>query len=173
MTDIPEVIDFQGWIDAHAHLLKPPVNNRTMSLGKDFIVQIVGGPNQRTDFHLDPYEEWFFQVKGDMHVNLMTDEGPRTVHIEEGQAWLLPGNVPHSPQRPDPDSIGLVIERVREEGTLEKFLWFCPSCSATVHEVELQVRDIVADLPPVFEQFYGDERARVCSACGALHPGKG
>ncbi|GAA2971728.1 MULTISPECIES: 3-hydroxyanthranilate 3,4-dioxygenase [Streptomyces] len=173
MTDIPQVIDFQGWITEHEHLLKPPVNNRTMSLGKDFIVQIVGGPNQRTDYHLDPYEEWFYQVKGDMHVNVMTEDGPRTVHIKEGQAWLLPGNLPHSPQRPDPESIGLVIERVREEGTLEKFQWYCLDCSQLIHETELQVRDIVEDLPPVFNEFYADEKARVCPRCGALHPGKG
>ncbi|MGP4015025.1 3-hydroxyanthranilate 3,4-dioxygenase [Saccharopolyspora sp. 5N708] len=173
MTDIPEVLSFHGWIDEHRHRLKPPVNNRTMALGKDFIVQIVGGPNQRTDFHVDPYEEWFFQIRGDIHVNLMNEGKPETVHILEGDAWLLPGNVPHSPQRPDPDSIGLVIERVREEGTLEKFQWYCPKCAALVYEAELQVRDIVADLPPVFAAFYADENARTCPNCGAVHLGKG
>lgn len=173
MTALPPVIDFQGWIAEHEHLLKPPVNNRTMALGADFIVQVVGGPNQRTDFHVDPYEEWFYQVKGDMHVDVMTADGPQTVHIREGETWLLPGNVPHSPQRPAAGSVGLVIERVREEGTLEKFQWYCADCSTLVHEVELQVRDIVEDLPPVFTAFYGDENARTCPGCGALHPGKG
>ncbi|MGI5219385.1 3-hydroxyanthranilate 3,4-dioxygenase [Nocardia sp. CA-290969] len=171
-TILPPVIDFQRWIDEHAHLLKPPVNNRSMALGKDFIVQIVGGPNQRTDFHMDPYEEWFYQIKGDMYVTLMTDDGPTDVHIREGQAWLLPREIPHSPQRPTEGSIGLVVERVREEGTFEKFLWFCAECNAPVHEVELQVRDIVADLPPVFEEFYNNVRARECSECGALHRGR-
>ena len=64
-------------------------------------------------------------------------------------------------------------ERVREEGTLEKFQWYCENCDALVHEVELQVRDIVTDLPPVFNAFYEDEQARVCKQCGTLHPGKG
>ncbi|MFC0104903.1 3-hydroxyanthranilate 3,4-dioxygenase [Kibdelosporangium aridum] len=173
MPELPPVINFQGWIDERRHLLAPPVNNRTMALGDDFIVQIVGGPNKRTDFHLDPYEEWFFQIKGDMHVNLMTDAGQRTVHIREGETWLLPGSIPHSPQRPDPESIGLVIERVREEGTLERFQWYCMDCDTLIHEVELQVRDIVADLPPVFDQFYSSPAARTCPKCGALHPGKG
>ncbi|WP_340681892.1 3-hydroxyanthranilate 3,4-dioxygenase [Amycolatopsis coloradensis] len=173
MTRIPDVVNFQAWIAEHEHLLKPPVNNRTMALGNDFIVQIVGGPNQRTDFHVDPYEEWFYQLKGNMHVNIMTDEGQKTVRISEGDTWLLPGDIPHSPQRPEADSIGLVIERVREEGTLEKFQWYCLECAALVHEVELQVRDIVEDLPPVFTAFYGDEQARTCGGCGALHPGKG
>lgn len=173
MTRIPDVVNFQAWIAEHEHLLKPPVNNRTMALGNDFIVQIVGGPNQRTDFHVDPYEEWFYQLKGNMHVNIMTGEGQKTVRISEGDTWLLPGDIPHSPQRPEADSIGLVIERVREEGTLEKFQWYCLECAALVHEVELQVRDIVEDLPPVFTAFYGDEQARTCGGCGALHPGKG
>ncbi|TDD41255.1 3-hydroxyanthranilate 3,4-dioxygenase [Saccharopolyspora elongata] len=173
MTNLPKTINFQEWIKEHEHLLKPPVNNHTMALGKDFIVQVVGGPNQRTDYHFDPYEEWFYQVKGDMHVNVMTEGGKETVHIREGETWLLPGNVPHSPQRPDPDSIGLVIERVREEGTLERFQWYCLDCNSLLHEIELQVRDIVEDLPPVFAEFYADEQARTCPKCGALHPGKG
>lgn len=28
------------------------------------------------------------------------------------------------------------------------------------------------DLPPLYEAFYADEKARTCKACGALHPGK-
>jgi 3-hydroxyanthranilate 3,4-dioxygenase len=167
-------IDFTKWIDEHAHTLKPPVGNKVIFEGADdLVVMVVGGPNARTDFHVDPYEELFYQVRGNMHVNVMTPEGPDTVHIREGQMWLLPPNLPHSPQRPEPGSIGFLVERVRKEGTLEKFQWYCQECDAKVHEVELQVRDIVADLPPVFTAFYGDERARTCDACGALHPGKG
>ncbi|PXY21575.1 3-hydroxyanthranilate 3,4-dioxygenase [Prauserella flavalba] len=174
MTSFPEPIDFSGWLKENEDQLRPPVNNKQMfPAGKDFIVQVVGGPNQRTDFHVDSYEEYFYQVKGNMHVDVVTDDGVRSVHVREGEMWLLPGNLPHSPQRPEPGSIGVVIERVREEGTLEKFQWYCPECSALLHEVELQVRDIVADLPPVFAKFYADERARTCEACGTLHPGKG
>lgn len=166
-------LDFMGWIREHEADLKPPVNNRSIFTGKDFIVQVVGGPNQRTDYHVDPYEEWFHQIKGSIHVDVMTPDGRATVEIKEGETWLLPGNLPHSPQRPEEGSIGVVVERVREEGTLEKFQWYCLECSALLHEVELQVRDIVADLPPVFTEFYDDPAARTCGSCGALHPGKG
>lgn len=173
MTVVPPVIDFKAWIDEHEHLLRPPVNNKQVweAMG-DFIVQVVGGPNERTDFHVDPYEEWFYQVRGSMHVNLMTDDGPQTVEITEGSMWMLPRNVPHSPQRPEPGSIGIVIERIREEGTEEEFRWYCPSCSALVHSARLQVRDIVADLPPVFTAFYSDDDARTCRECGTVHPGR-
>jgi 3-hydroxyanthranilate 3,4-dioxygenase len=168
-----EAINFPKWIEQNRHLLKPPVGNKTMAVGKDFIVMIVGGPNARTDYHVDPYEEWFYQLEGTMHVDLIIDGKPESVEIGPGDTWLLPGNTPHSPQRPEPGSVGLVIERVREEGTLEKFQWYCPECSNLVHEVELQVHDIVVDLPPVFQAFYEDEQARVCKNCGHLHPGKG
>ena len=131
MTTIPFTINFTQWISDNEHLLKPPVNNKTMAVGEDFIVMVVGGPNARTDFHVDPYEEWFYQLRGNMHVNLMTDDGPQTVHIREGDTWLLPRNTPHSPQRPEAGSIGLVIERIREEGTPEKFQWYCGNCART------------------------------------------
>jgi len=174
MTPIPPVINFPAWIKENEHLLKPPVNNKHVSepIG-DFIVQVVGGPNRRTDYHDDPYEEWFYQVKGSMHVDLMTADGPQRIDIREGDMWTLPRNVPHSPQRPEPGSIGIVIERIREEGTREKFLWFCPQCHTKVHEVELQVHDLVEDLPPVFQEFYDSEEGRTCPSCGMIHPGKG
>ena len=174
-TSILPVFNFQQWLAENAASLKPPVNNKAMwTQVDDFIVQVVGGPNQRTDFHVDPYEEWFYQVKGNMHVNVVTDEGIKRVDVREGEMWLLSGNIPHSPQRPEAGSIGIVIERIREEGTTEKFQWYCLECSDLIHEVELQVRDIVEDLPPVFEQFYAsDASARTCKNCGAVHPGRG
>ncbi len=166
-------INFMGWIEEHKDQLKPPVGNKAMMVTDDYIVMIVGGPNSRTDFHFEPYEEWFYQIKGNMHVNLMTEDGPQRIDVREGEVWMLPRNTYHSPQRPEAGSIGLVIERIREEGTLEKFAWFCPECSTKIHEVELQVRDIVKDLPPVFAAFYGSEEGRTCPECGAVHPGKG
>lgn len=172
---IPEAFNFQQWIQDNQDRLKPPVNNQVLHPeDSDLIIQVVGGPNLRTDFHNEPYPEWFYQLKGDMHVKVIEDGELRRVDINEGDVWMLPPNTSHSPQRPDPDSLGIVVEKVREDGKLEKFQWFCPQCSNKVHEVELQVRDIVKDLPPVFEQFYASsEQARTCSQCGALHPGKG
>ena len=66
------------------HPLKPPVNNKALYATDDFIVQVVGGSNQRTDFHVDPYEEWFYQLKGTMHVDLMLDDGPTLGRDQRG-----------------------------------------------------------------------------------------
>ena len=173
MTETPPTVNFEQWIAANEHLLRPPVGTKQLfPTGDDFITMVVGGPNARTDYHVDPYEELFYQVRGNVHVDVMTPDGPGRVDIGEGELWVLPRGLPHSPQRPEPGSIGLVVERVREEGTLEKFQWYCAECTALVHEVELQVRDIVTDLPPLFNAFYDNVEARTCPQCGALHPGK-
>ena len=174
MSEVYETLDFDAWLAEHGPNLKPPVGNKEVFPGQeDFIVMVVGGPNQRTDYHVDPYEEVFYQLKGTMHVNLQTPEGKATVTIGPGEMWVLPRNMPHSPQRPEAGSIGLVFERPREPGLLEHFQWYCLECNNRIYDVELQVTDIVKDLPPVFERFYGDEAARTCANCGAVHPGKG
>lgn len=173
MNGVPEPVSFPRWLDEFGPSLRPPVNNRQiLPAGDDFIVQIVGGPNARDDFHVDPYEEYFYQISGSMHVVVMTTEGRRRVDIHAGEMWLLPRGLPHSPQRPEAGSIGIVVERVREPGVTERFEWYCPSCDFLIRSVELQVTDIVADLPPVFAAFDEDHDGRICERCGTRHPAR-
>ena len=165
-------INLKAWIEEHRALLKPPVGNKMIWQDSEFMIMAVGGPNQRKDFHVEEGEEFFYQVEGDITLRIIEDGKLREIPIREGEMFLLPPRIPHSPQRPA-NTIGLVIERVRKEGTLERFQWYCTECHAKVHEVELQVRSLVDDMPPVFEQFHADLDARTCPQCGALHPGKG
>lgn len=166
-------INFKQWIDEHRHLLKPPVGNAQIWENTDFIVTIVGGPNQRTDFHDDPFEEFFYQIEGNMILRTIQDGAIVDVPIREGEIFLLPPHVRHSPQRPEAGSIGLVIERRRPEGDIDAIEWYCPNCVALVHRAEVQLKSIVRDLPPIFERFYGDAALRTCRTCGTVHPGKG
>jgi 3-hydroxyanthranilate 3,4-dioxygenase len=164
--------NFGMWIEEHAHLLKPPVGNQLVFRdADDLIVQVVGGPNARTDYHDDPYEEFFYQLRGNMLLKLIEDGRPRDVPIREGEILLLPGHVRHSPQRPEPGSVGLVVEKVRPRDVNDGFEWYCPRCWALVHRVEVNVRNIVSDLPPLFEAFYSGRRQ--CPQCAADHPGRG
>jgi 3-hydroxyanthranilate 3,4-dioxygenase len=168
-----KALDFPKWIEAHRDLLKPPVGNAQIWENTDFIVTIVGGPNCRTDFHDDPYEEFFYQFKGNAHLNIMEDGKPDRVALPEGAIFLLPPHLRHSPQRPEPGSLCLVIERTRPEGVKDGFEWYCRDCHALLHRVEVQLKSLVRDLPPLFERFYASETLRKCRACGAVHPGKG
>ncbi|HEX6295398.1 MAG TPA: 3-hydroxyanthranilate 3,4-dioxygenase [Burkholderiales bacterium] len=163
--------NFRHWIDAHAHLLKPPVGNQLVFReAEDLIVQVVGGPNARTDYHDDPYEEFFYQLRGDMVLKVIEDGCAHDVPIREGEILLIPAHLRHSPQR-SPGSVGLVVEKVRPREVDDGFEWYCPQCWALVHRVEVNVQNIVADLPPLFEAFYSGNRK--CPRCCAVHPGKG
>ena len=165
--------NFSDWIDRHAELLKPPVGNQVVfAEARDLIVQVIGGPNARTDYHDDPYEEFFYQLRGNMKLRVLDDGRPRDVPIRQGEILLLPAHVRHSPQRPEPASVGLVVEKVRPSGVQDGFEWYCPRCSALVHRVEVHVKNIVADLPPLFEAFYASTQARTCPKCGHIHPGR-
>lgn len=163
--------NLKAWIDEHRDLLKPPVGNAQIWQDADFMVTIIGGPNQRTDYHDDPLEEFFFQLEGDIVLRVIEDGKPRDLPVREGEVLLLPPHVRHSPQRPA-GSIGMVIERQRPEGVRDAFEWYCEDCDALVHRAELQLADIVADLPPAFEGYYGSESARTCDACGHVNPGR-
>ena len=165
-------IDFPKWIEENQHLLRPPVGNRQIWRDTDFIVTIVGGPNLRTDYHDDPYEEFFYQFKGNAYLDVMEDGKPGRVELKEGAIFLLPPHVRHSPQRPEAGSMCFVIERTRPKGEKDGFEWYCRSCHALIHRVEVQLKDIVADLPPLFETFYANTGHRTCRQCGAVHPGR-
>lgn len=170
--ELPKAFNLSEWIARNAPLLKPPVNNKLVFENTGMVVQILGSPNQRVDFHDDPVEEFFYQLKGD--IVLKISEGGRIfdVPIREGEVFLTRPHMRHSPQRPMPGSIGLVVEGTRQPGMKDGFEWYCFSCGRLVHRVEVEVRDIVKDLPPLFDKFYGDEKLRTCAACGTLHPGK-
>jgi 3-hydroxyanthranilate 3,4-dioxygenase len=157
--------NFKRWIEEHRHLLKPPVGNQVVWKDQEFIVMVVGGPNARTDFHIDESEEFFYQLEGDITLRVIEDGKPRDLPIREGDIFLLPPKVPHSPQRPA-GTVGLVIERRRQPHELDGFAWFCPRCDAKLYEEFLHVSNIVTQLPPVFDRFYSDAASCTCKQCG-------
>ena len=166
-------LNFQRWIDDHAHLLKPPVGNQQVWRDADFIVTVVGGPNQRTDFHDDPAEEFFHQFKGNAHLILWDRGRYEKVDLHEGDIFLLPAHVLHSPQRPEPDSRCLVIEMQRPAGEKDGFLWGCAACGETIVRHDVLLQSIVDDLPTLYERFYASSEAeRRCRNCGEVHPGR-
>ena len=160
-------LNFKNWIDENRHLLKPPVGNKVVYDDGDFMVMVVGGPNSRKDYHVDPVEEFFYQLEGDMVLKVIEDGKRIDIEIKEGEIFLLPKYVPHSPQRFE-NTVGLVVEYKRQEGALDAFQWYCDICNKLLYEVTLDLEDIVAQLPPLFEAYWKDIDARTCESCGAV-----
>jgi len=160
--------NFKQWIDEHRHLLKPPVGNQVVyTPDQDFIVMVVGGPNSRKDFHYNETEEFFYQIEGDITVRIMENGTPRDIEIKEGDIFLLPAKVPHSPQR-GPNTVGLVMEAQRRGDMKDGFQWYCEKCNNLLHAEYYKLEDIVKQLPGIMNSFFTDESKRTCSKCGYI-----
>jgi 3-hydroxyanthranilate 3,4-dioxygenase len=164
---VPSPHNLKAWIDANRHLLKPPVGNRMVWKDQEFLVMVVGGPNQRKDFHVEDGAEFFYQIEGDMTLRIMENGAIRDIPIREGEIFLLPAGVPHSPQRPA-GTIGLVIERVRQAGERDHLRWYCDACGEVLHDASFQLEDLGSQLKPVIEDFNADVAKRTCRRCGAV-----
>lgn len=159
-------INFKKWIDENRHLLKPPIGNKQIWMeAEDFIVMVVGGPNNRTDYHYNESEEFFYQLEGDMILRIQENGKAVDVPIKEGEILLLPGKVPHSPQRFE-NTVGLVIEKIRKEGEKDGLQWYCEKCNHKLYEEYFHMENIMTQMQGVFEKFYADEDLRTCKNCG-------
>jgi len=166
--------NLKAWIEENRELLKPPVGNKMVWRDSEFLVMVVGGPNTRKDFHVEEGEEFFYQVEGDITLRIMGQDGPKDIPIREGEIFLLPPRVPHSPQRPA-GTVGLVIERTRRAGELDHLRWYCEGCGEVLHDASFELRDLGSQLKPIIEAYYGDASLRTCSSCGKVMqvPGAG
>ncbi|GIW74667.1 MAG: 3-hydroxyanthranilate 3,4-dioxygenase [Phycisphaerales bacterium] len=169
-------INLLKWIDEHPEAFTPPVMNKQFfHESQDAIIFVSKGPNTRNDYHVNPTEELFYQLKGDIAVRVRPLDGspPHNVIVREGELFLLPRWVPHRPQRPK-DTIGLIVEFPRgvdANGQPQKdgLRWYCPSCDALVYEAQFLLEHIDRDLHRIMNDFWdGPADRRTCTSCGTV-----
>lgn len=163
--------DLWQWIEENRHAFEPPVGNKVIWEDSQFTAMVVRGPNARRDFHVDPSDEIFYQLRGDMTVEYIENGARVNQVIREGEIFLAPALVPHSPHRPA-DTWGLVIEIKRKPSETESLLWFCDRCDARLHEVTMHVADIEKELKTAIENFDASVDLRTCKRCGHVQPEK-
>ncbi|KAF2858310.1 3-HAO-domain-containing protein [Piedraia hortae CBS 480.64] len=159
-------LNLPQWLKQNSHLLKPPINNAVIHR-EPLMVQIVGGPNARTDYHINSTPEFFFQWKGRMLLRTMQNSESKDYYINEGEFFLLPGNIPHCPVRFE-DTVGVVLELPRPEGSMDRLRWYCPSCRGVVYETEFHCTDLGTQIKYAVEDFTRDEHKRTCQNCGTI-----
>jgi len=140
------------WIEDNADKLQPPVANHQFykEQWENFVIMIVG-ENARPDYHDDPGEEFFYQIKGDLTLRLIDPltRKREDVIVKEGEMFLLPAHTRHSPQRPA-NSVGLVIERYRQPGEIDALEWYDED-GFIEFRGEFTITDIEKDLGDVIE----------------------
>ena len=168
MTKIKQPFNLQKWIDDNRHLLKPPVGNKNLYVeSEDYIVMIVAGPNARKDYHYNETEELFYQIEGSIVVKTQQNGRLVEVPINEGEMFLLPPKVPHSPVRSE-GSIGLVIERKRKATDKDGLMWFSDTGNELLYEEYFHLTNIEKYFLPVFKRFYSNEKLRTCPKTGEV-----
>ena len=161
-------INFEQWIEDNRHLLKPPIGNKVIWKDGDFICMVVGGPNERSDYHYDEGPEFFYQIEGDMVLKVIEQGVARDINIREGEIFLLPPRVPHSPQRFE-NTVGLVVERQRLPHEQDGLLWYCERCGHELYSEYFHLEDVETQFPPIFKRFYSNTTLRTCDRCFNAH----
>jgi len=153
----PIKLHFHDYIEQHKALLVPPVCNKMIHNDGKLRVMIVGGPNQRKDYHMNLGEELFYMVKGNMNLKIMEQGKPKDVVIKEGEIFMLPGGIPHSPQREE-NTVGLVIERTRPENELDGLVYYVDdSNEKTLWRRFFHVTDLGKQLGPLIKEYFASE----------------
>ena len=154
-----QAVNLDAWLKEHGPTLKPPVANKLL-FGGDLKVMVVGGPNQRRDYHLQEGEEFFAQLEGTLTLKTIERGSFKDVRVSGGDCFLLPSRVPHSPQR-EAASLGLVFERSHVEGEMDGMLWFDEDRDLSgrcdldeiAYEAYFFCSDLGKDLKPVIEDY--------------------
>ncbi len=171
MMPVIEPIDVGKWIRENGGLYDPPYKtNRILAQDGEFVVMMLHGPNARFDFHREAGDEFFHQIHGGIELHLKPGNGPRrVVKIREGEIFLCPGGLAHSPRRPE-GSWGLVIERRRKPDEHEEFIWFCENCDERVLSRSVAPADVAAQVMKIYQSFNADAALRTCTNCGYVFP---
>jgi len=151
------------WYAKNKAQFSPPICNKLLHKNQ-MTVMFVGGPNTRTDFHLDQGSEFFWMLKGSMELPTIQQGKLKVVKINAGEVFLLPPRIPHSPQRPEEESLGMVIERERnqEKNEVDGLRWYTDFNNPTeiLWEKYFYCGDLGKDLVPVVKAYKESEECK-------------
>lgn len=153
------------WLEENPNALKPPVSNKVLFSSKDMLVMLVAGPNDRTDFHYNESSEFFFQLEGDIFLDLQVNNKVERITVKQGEMYLLDPCVEHRPIRPE-GTVGIVIEKHREKNEIDALSWYCDNCNEKLYSKEFALQSIENDLVPIINYFKSNPELAVCKRCG-------
>ncbi|XP_007950713.1 3-hydroxyanthranilate 3,4-dioxygenase [Orycteropus afer afer] len=146
------------WVEENRASFLPPVCNKLLHQ-QQLKVMFVGGPNIRKDYHIEEGEEVFYQLEGNMVLRVIEQGKHRDVVIRQGEIFLLPAGVPHSPQR-FANTVGLVIERRRLPTELDGLRYYVGDTMDVLFEKWFYCKDLGTQLAPIIQEFFSSEQYR-------------
>ncbi len=161
--------NLQQWIKENGDSFRPTGGSKTVFKDSQLMIFVSAGPNTRGDFHVTDSPEFFYQLEGGIVIEYIEDGKRLKSRVQEGEVALMPGMVPHSPQRPA-GTLGLVIERIRRPDDSDGFHWYCNNCDAKLYEVAKWDGKVLRDSQELTREFESNEQHRTCKKCGKVQP---
>uniref|UniRef100_A0A672GSX4 3-hydroxyanthranilate 3,4-dioxygenase n=1 Tax=Salarias fasciatus TaxID=181472 RepID=A0A672GSX4_SALFA len=158
MSNSSLLVNVENWITENQNAFLPPVCNKLMHFSQ-LLIMFVGGPNTRKDYHIEEGEELFYQLKGDMCLKVIENGKHKDVHIKEGEMFLLPARIPHSPQR-QANTVGLVVERRRLRTETDCLRYFVDNTTDTLFERWFYCQNLGTQLVPIIKEFMASEQSK-------------
>ncbi|XP_026858381.1 3-hydroxyanthranilate 3,4-dioxygenase isoform X1 [Electrophorus electricus] len=151
MTNESFHVNVNKWIKENESSFLPPVCNKLMFFHQ-LNIMYVGGPNIRKDYHIEEGEELFYQIRGDMVLKVIENGKHKDVKIREGEMFLLPARIPHSPQR-QANTVGLVVERRRLHSERDCLRYYVDHSTDILFEHWFYCENLGTQLIPIIEKF--------------------
>lgn len=156
--------NLQQWIDENRGNWG---QRRVIWQDSDFIAFVTRGPNKRKDYHINPGDEIFFQLEGELNLHYLKDNKHDVAVLRAGELFLLPANVPHSPRRAE-GSWTFVIERRRGEAETDRFIWPCENCGNNLYEAKVRFDDPGGAINEAIAALREDKTLATCKKCGEI-----
>jgi 3-hydroxyanthranilate 3,4-dioxygenase len=156
--------NLQNWIDENRGDWG---QRRVIWQDSDFIAFVTRGPNRRKDYHINPGDEIFYQLEGELNLHYLKGNKHEIAVLQAGDIFLLPKHTPHSPRRAD-GSWTYVVERQRGKEEIDRFIWPCENCGNKLYETEVRFDDPGDAVAKATNALKSDPRLVKCKECGAV-----
>jgi 3-hydroxyanthranilate 3,4-dioxygenase len=133
----------------------------------DFIAFVTRGPNRRKDYHINPGDEIFYQLEGELNLHYIEHDKRELAVLKAGDLFLLPRKMPHSPRRAD-GSWTLVVERTRAREEIDRFIWPCENCGNNLYETAVRFDDPSDAVNKATQALKSDPTLATCKQCGDI-----
>jgi len=156
--------NLQNWIDENRGNWG---QRRVIWQDSDFIAFVTRGPNKRKDYHINPGDEIFYQLEGELNLHYLKEDKRDVAVLRAGDLFLLPAKIPHSPRRAD-GSWTFVIERRRGAEEIDRFIWPCENCGSNLYETEVRFDDPGDAVNRATNSLKSDAVLATCKKCGQV-----
>ena len=156
--------NLRQWIDENRNNWG---QRRVLWEDSDFIAFVTRGPNRRKDFHINPGDEIFYQLEGELNLHYVSNGKPEVAVLKARDLFLMPASVPHSPRRQE-GSWTFVIERKRNPAETDRFIWVCEKCQKHLYHTDVRFDDPSDAVAKATEAMRKDKSLATCKDCGAV-----